>query len=162
VARRDAPDYTIPASRLPWSVERTLRIFPSTMRVTRHLVRQIGAALIAVLLLQGSLLGADWSCATVPIGATGGSAALTHGDDLKTERHAHHGSGFGNTSAPDDQAPSHRGPMHCLATMSCAVGMVVALTADTTMPPAHERIAPVSVTTPVSVAGAPEPPPPRA
>lgn len=140
-------------------------------------LRHFAAGLLAVLLLQVSLLGAGVTCAPWLTSAAAGGT--THAPALDASHHGghgHHGHGGGDRShtapaaadehASDDApAPSHHGgQLHCATAASCApaalAGAVTVAAGDGVA--AAGRIAVPDARAPASVIGAPEPPPPRA
>ena len=130
-------------------------------------LRSLAAALAGLLLIQVSLLGAGLACAA----SASVNQTLT-GDERAAHHEGSHG-GHGRMAAestlpaaPERQTPAshHDGPLHCPGTTSCASATIGSAevrfagleVSDAAEPSAH------AVKVPMSVAGAPEPPPPRA
>jgi hypothetical protein len=139
------------------------------LRRARHAV----AALMGVLLLQLTLVGAGVACAAAVNGgadsriAASGGSITSQGDD----GHEHNaGHDPADATTPGDGSGSHHGQTnsdggtHCPAPMGCTtVGVVdVAVTLPSATVRVAKGIVPTNATTPESVGGAPEPPPPRA
>ena len=124
-----------------------------------HRLRRFAALLVALLLVQLTLAGAGVACAPPADAAT---AAGAH-DDGHAAHHAAH-------VVADDEAPAereapashHDGRLHCPTMLACAVAAVAATTAlpDGGLLAEADAAAPDGVA-PLSVTGAPEPPPPR-
>ena len=120
-------------------------------------LRRHAAALLGVLLLQVLFLGTGAAC------AAGGATAAATAHDAHADHAAH------DATPPDEggdsaEGPDYtRGPLHCLATMSCATaGLVTAgATLDVAAAVQPLLVAAHADTAPASVGGAPEPPPPR-
>jgi hypothetical protein len=133
-------------------------------------LRRFAVALLGLLLVQLSLLGAGVACTVPAVGGPAASAA--HGSAAGVAHHAgghaHDGGDVAGADAlPSDDAPPsghHDGRMHCPTTMACATAAIAV--AASALPDggilARAEIVAPDATAPASVVGAPEPPPPRA
>jgi hypothetical protein len=132
---------------------RIVRYLSAVMSNRRRLV----SLLMGLLLLQMSILGTGLACETMI--ARSGSVVTEHGG--AGGEHAHHAQpGSKDTGS---ERTGHTGQSSCPAAMSCSVAGIAVLsivTFDADAAPSDAVIA-VNVDTPASIAGAPEPPPPR-
>lgn len=129
-------------------------------------IRRFIATLLALLVLQATLLGAAGAC---PAGGEQAAAERIAGGHDAHGGHGGHGDGdHEGHGAPDGALWEHespdRAPLHCQAAMTCAITGLVARVAQL---PAGGLVAIATIAvhddaTPVSFGGAPEPPPPRA
>ena len=143
------------------------------MSSTRRYRRQIGAAFMAVLLLQTSLLEAGVACSVLrPNSAADTVQRFLSADATDDAAHSGpHAPYAGHESTPPDVRTHHRGsnsqqqhgPMHCLATMACTVAIAGGWTDSPAILRAFpDQIAATDAKAPAFLAVAPEPPPPRA